>query len=144
MDFTPSGATLFARQQPAGIQRREIAKPAKRAVHEMEDITVLAGWVNVGLALVKTFAGVVGRSPAMVADAVHSVSDLLSDVVTFATLRIAARRSNTAMPYGYGKIEAVGAMLVAILLTVGTWHVGRSSLTHLVACPGPHPARVRE
>ena len=99
----------------------------------MEDITVLAGWVNVGLALVKTFAGVVGRSPAMVADAVHSVSDLLSDVVTFATLRIASRRSNTAMPYGYGKIEGVGAMLVAVLLTVGTWHVGRSSLTHLVS-----------
>ena len=132
MDFTPSGATLFARQQRTGRQRKEIAKPAKRAVHEMEDITVLGGWVNVGLALVKTTAGVVGRSPAMVADAAHSVSDLLSDVVTFATLRIGARRADTAMPYGYGKIEAVGAMLVAVLLTIGTWHVGRSSLTHLV------------
>ena len=69
--------------------------------------------VNAGLAATKFVAGIVGNSYALVADAAESAADILSSLVVWGGLRVAAREPDEAYPFGYGKAESlVGACAV--------------------------------
>jgi cation diffusion facilitator family transporter len=72
--------------------------------------------VNGALALVKLVAGVLGNSYALIADAVESVADLFSSLIVWGGLRVAARDADDRYPFGYGKAEAVSAMIVGLML----------------------------
>ena len=76
--------------------------------------------VNVLLTLLKYAAGFFGRSSAMIADATHSLSDLLTDIIVFFGLSAAQKPADSCHPYGHGKIEALLAALCGVtLLGVG-------------------------
>jgi cation diffusion facilitator family transporter len=82
------------------------------------------GAVNIGgnlaLTVIKGFLGVVGGSQALVADAIHSLADLLSSGLLFVGLRVAHRPANAKHPYGYGKVEFLVAVgIYALLLAAG-------------------------
>ncbi len=79
-------------------------------------VTLLGAVVDLGLALLKAFVGLVSGSAALLADAAHSLSDLASDVVTLVTLRAAARPADEDHPYGHGRYETVGTVVLALLL----------------------------
>lgn len=70
------------------------------------------------LCIVKMMAGLLGRSSAMVADAVHSLSDLVSDFVVLIMVRIAAKGKDKGHDYGHGKFETLATALVSLLLLV--------------------------
>ncbi len=76
--------------------------------------------VNVMLIGVKFWGGIVGRSQALIADAVHSISDLFGDVVVLLGLRWGRKEADEDHPYGHGRIETIAALVVGfILLLVG-------------------------
>ena len=80
--------------------------------------------VNLVLSLLKLAAGVLGRSGAMVADAVHSFSDLATDVVVIAFARISAKPSDPGHDYGHGKYETLATIIISLALGVvgvGIW-----------------------
>jgi cation diffusion facilitator family transporter len=83
---------------------------------EAYKITWLGFIVNVSLALFKLVAGIVGRSGAMIADAVHSVSDLVTDVIVLVFVKIAAKPSDEEHRYGHGKFETFATVVIAIIL----------------------------
>jgi len=87
--------------------------------NEGERITWIGIIVNLILALVKLVAGIIGRSEALIADAAHSLSDLLSDFVVLASLKIAKRPIDEDRPYGYGRVETVGTGVLGVIL-IGT------------------------
>ena len=66
----------------------------------------------------KLVAGLLGRSAAMVADAVHSLSDLVSDVVVLVMVRISSKEQDKGHDYGHGKFETLATAIVALLLLV--------------------------
>lgn len=68
------------------------------------------------LALVKLVAGILGNSYALIADAVESIADLFSSVIVWGGLRVAARDADDRYPFGYGKAEALAAMIVGLML----------------------------
>jgi len=68
------------------------------------------------LALVKLVAGVLGNSYALIADAVESIADLFSSLIVWGGLRVAARDADDRYPFGYGKAEAISAMIVGLTL----------------------------
>ncbi len=68
------------------------------------------------LALVKLVAGVLGNSYALIADAVESMADLFSSLIVWGGLRVAARDADDRYPFGYGKAEAISAMIVGLVL----------------------------
>ena len=68
------------------------------------------------LATVKIFTGVVGNSYALVADGVESLLDIISSLVVWISLRIASQPPNENYPYGYGKVEPLGGLVVATAL----------------------------
>ena len=77
-------------------------------------------FVNVVLFAFKLVAGVVGRSGAMIADAIHSASDFATDVVVLAFVRISAKPRDDDHHWGHGKYETLASLIIGIaLFTVG-------------------------
>ena len=75
---------------------------------------------NLLLSVMKIVAGVAGRSTALVADGVHSLSDLLTDAVVLFTYRISQIPPDENHPYGHGKVENIGATLIgAVIIAAG-------------------------
>ncbi|KAI5954815.1 MMT2 [Candida theae] len=95
-------------------------------------ITWIGLVVNVALAISKGIGGVVFHSQALVADAIHSVSDMLADFLTLATVNVAAKVGTpTKFPFGYGKIETIGSFTVSAILLFAGISVGWSSLLQI-------------
>ena len=79
-------------------------------------VTVWGAVANVVLAVAKLVAGIVGRSAAMTADAIHSFSDLVSDVIVLVMVKVASRGNDKGHEYGHGKFETLATVAVALLL----------------------------
>lgn len=91
------------------------AKLAQSAAQGVRAVTwgILA---SVALGAVKVIAGVVGHSYALIADGVESMLDVISSLVVWGSLKIAARSPDERYPYGYGKVEPLAAMVIATAL----------------------------
>ena len=72
---------------------------------EIFKVTLVGSAANVLLTVFKFIAGVVGNSAAMVADAVHSLSDLLTDAIVLCFVRISGKPEDCGHDYGHGKYE---------------------------------------
>lgn len=91
------------------------AEIRKRRIYR---VTFIGFAVNLALSLLKLAAGVFGRSGAMVADAVHSFSDLATDVVVIVFARISAKPRDDGHDYGHGKYETLATILISIALGI--------------------------
>ena len=91
------------------------AEIRKRKIYR---VTFVGFVVNLVLSLLKLAAGLVGRSGAMIADAVHSFSDLATDVVVIAFARISAKPRDPSHDYGHGKYETLATIIISIALAV--------------------------
>ncbi len=85
---------------------------------EAERTTYVSIAVNTVLGLLKLAAGVFGNSLAMIADAIHTLSDTITSVAVWVGLKIAQRPADEAHPYGHGKAEPIAGKVVAIALFV--------------------------
>lgn len=85
-------------------------------VKEIAKVTLKGSIVNLLLVCVKVAAGVAGHSAAMVSDAVHSLSDLLTDFVVLAFVRVSGRPKDASHDYGHGKFETMASLLIGIFL----------------------------
>ncbi|KAF1792655.1 Cation efflux protein transmembrane domain [Phytophthora cactorum] len=85
---------------------------------EAMKITRVGMYVNVSMAATKGAVGLTIHSSALIADAAHSLSDLLSDVVTLWSVKVARLPPDPKHPYGYGKYEAVGSLSVGAILVL--------------------------
>ena len=84
-------------------------------------VTFIGFAVNLLLAGIKLAAGILGRSGAMVADAVHSCSDMATDVVVIAFAKISAKPKDEGHDYGHGKYETLATIIISLALAaVGT------------------------
>lgn len=81
-------------------------------------IIVIGALVNLLLAGLKIAGGIIGRSTAMVADGIHSLSDLLTDVVVLFTHKIGQLPADDNHPYGHGRAETIGATVVGAVIMV--------------------------
>ena len=79
-------------------------------------VTLLGLAANLILALAKGFIGIIANSSALIADAGHSVSDLLSDGITLWAVRMSSIPKDKNHPYGHGKFETVGTFIISLLL----------------------------
>lgn len=79
-------------------------------------VTLVGAVINVVLAVVKVVVGVVGHSAALVADGVHSLSDLVSDVVVLYAAKLGSEHADERHPYGHARIETLATVVVGALL----------------------------
>src|SRR6056297_1530062 len=78
---------------------------------------------NLGLALIKGWAGLVSNSSAMIADAMNSTSDVLSSAFIFASLKIAKKPADKKHPYGHYKVEVIASMVIGLMLGILAYQV---------------------
>ncbi len=83
---------------------------------EIYRATLLGMFVNVALFAFKLVAGIVGRSGAMIADAIHSASDFATDIVVLAFVRISTKPRDDDHDWGHGKYETLGSLIIGVAL----------------------------
>ncbi|MCR4810352.1 MAG: cation diffusion facilitator family transporter [Prevotella sp.] len=83
---------------------------------EIYKVTLVGGAVNVVLLLFKFVAGIVGHSAAMVADAVHSLSDFVTDIIVLVFVRLSAIPKDKSHDYGHGKYETLAMTVIGLAL----------------------------
>ena len=83
---------------------------------ELTKVTLIGSIGNLVLLTFKFVAGIVAGSAAMIADAVHSLSDFLTDLIVLVFVRIGARPQDESHDYGHGKFETLATLFVALAL----------------------------
>lgn len=81
-----------------------------------EGVTLGGGLVNIALGFVKAFAGMVGGSGALMADALHSFSDLATDVIVLVGYRLGRMPEDEDHPYGHGKMETLSTLVMGLIV----------------------------
>jgi len=97
---------------------------------------------NVFLSFFKLLAGFLGSSAAMIADGVHSLSDVISTIVIMVSLKVSSKPPDEEHPYGHGKAEAIGAKLVALLLIGAGIFLGWEGINKIVSGEISVPGRI--
>ncbi len=96
-------------------------------------VTWTGAAANVALMLVKLGVGIISGSVALVADGVHSLSDVATDLVVLGGLRIAQRPADEDHSYGHGKFETLAAAVVALALGGASVWLAREAVSDLAA-----------
>lgn len=83
-------------------------------------VTWVGFFMNLALTIFKLTAGILGKSTAMVADAIHSLSDFVTDVIVIVFIGISGKAKDEDHKYGHGKYETFATLLISLaLLLVG-------------------------
>ena len=85
---------------------------------EIYKVTLVGGAVNLLLLVFKFVAGIVGHSAAMIADATHSLSDFVTDIVVLVFVKISNKPQDKSHDYGHGKYETLALTIIGIALMV--------------------------
>lgn len=83
---------------------------------EIFRITLVGSFVNFLLVLFKFIAGIMGRSGAMLADAVHSLSDFITDIVVLLFVNLSTKPTDSDHAYGHGKYETLATTIISVIL----------------------------
>jgi cation diffusion facilitator family transporter len=86
------------------------------AGRQIRSVTYLGIGVNIALAVVKVVIGSLAGSLALLADGIHSLSDLATDVAVLLGLRLGSKKPDQTHPYGHGRAETLSAGLIALVL----------------------------
>ena len=85
---------------------------------EISRVTIWGAVCNLLLSCIKLSAGILGRSSAMIADAVHSFSDLVTDFIVLIMVKVSARGSDRDHDYGHGKYEPLATAAISVILLI--------------------------
>ena len=99
---------------------------------EIYKVTLVGGAVNVVLLLFKFVAGIVGHSAAMVADAVHSLSDFVTDIIVLVFVHISGKPKDKDHDYGHGKYETLAMTIIGAALLAVAIGIVYSGLTKII------------
>lgn len=88
---------------------------------------------NVALSAFKLFAGIAGRSGAMVSDAVHSLSDVFATFIAFLGVCLSKKAADKEHPYGHERLECVASLLLGAILLVTGLGIGKTGLERIFA-----------
>ena len=108
-------------------------------IREARRITIAGMGVNLLLSGAKFALGILGHSQAVVADAVHSLSDMLTDVLVLFGIKIWSAPADEQHPYGHQRIETIVTLLISFLLVLVAFEIGWGAIQRLGSGPSRHP-----
>ncbi len=103
---------------------------------EIYKVTLVGSAGNVALLTFKFIAGVMGHSSAMIADAVHSLSDFITDVIVLAFVHVSAKPQDKDHDYGHGKYETFATFIIGLALIAAATGIIVSGVTKLIDWAG--------
>ena len=101
----------------------------KKKALRVSIVTIIS---NILLTIVKLLAGIFAHSSAMVSDAVHSLSDVLSTVVVIVGVKMASKEADEDHPYGHERLECVAALILSIMLLATGVGIGIIGIKNIV------------
>jgi cation diffusion facilitator family transporter len=102
-------------------------------------ITIVGAGVNLFLILIKFGAGVLGHSQALIADAVHSISDLFTDAVVLLGIKIGRMAPDEKHPFGHGRFETLASAVVSLTLVGLAVYLGIEAVLNIIDHTEYHP-----
>ena len=118
------------------MERTEVREDSRTAMRTAR-VTM---FINLGLSVLKLAAGLIARSGAMVSDAVHSASDVLSTVIVMIGMRAAGKASDREHPYGHERLECVAAIVLAGMLLATGLMIGYQGIRTIADAENTPPA----
>ena len=103
---------------------------------EIYKVTLVGSAGNVALLTFKFIAGVMGHSSAMIADAVHSLSDFITDVIVLAFVHLSAKPQDESHDYGHGKYETFATFIIGLALIAAATGIIVSGVAKLIDWAG--------
>ncbi len=103
---------------------------------EIYKVTLVGSAGNVALLTFKFIAGVMGHSSAMIADAVHSLSDFITDIVVLAFVHVSAKPQDVDHDYGHGKYETFATFIIGLALLAAATGIIVSGVAKLIDWAG--------
>ena len=97
----------------------------REIVNKLSRVGILG---NILLSAFKLFAGIFGKSGAMVSDAVHSLYDVFATLIAYIGVRLSQRQEDTEHPYGHERLECVAAMILGLILAGTGLGIGYSGI----------------
>lgn len=85
---------------------------------EITRVTFIGSIVNAALVALKLIAGIWGRSSALVADGIHSLTDFITDVIVLVFVKLSGKPRDKVHSYGHGKFETLATLIIGVFLTV--------------------------
>ena len=107
----------------------------KTRAKQAQQVTWIGAIINLILSVGKILAGFWGKSSAMVADGIHSLSDLITDVIVIVFFRISDAEKDDEHPYGHGKFETFSTFLISLVLFgvgLGIFYGGTSKIISVI------------
>ena len=101
--------------------------------NEIYKVTLLGSIVNVVLLICKFTAGILGNSAAMIADAVHSLSDFVTDVVVLVFVHLSSKPTDKSHDYGHGKFETLALTIIGLALLSVAVGIVYSGVIHIIS-----------
>jgi len=109
---------------------------------EGRTVTLVGALVNVLLIALKFMAGIIGHSQALIADAVHSVSDLFTDIIVLVGLRIGRKEPDERHQFGHARIETLASFMVGLALIATALYIGIEASLNIYRHTECHPTKV--
>ena len=100
---------------------------------EIARVTLVGSVANLLLVGLKAVAGIAGHSAAMISDAVHSLSDFVTDIVVLIFVRVSARPEDESHDYGHGKFETLATLFIGLALAAAAVGIVVSGSVKLAA-----------
>ena len=114
--------------------------------YEAQKVTLIGSVVNLFLSILKIVVGVVGRSSAMLADGIHSLSDFVTDAVVLVFIRLSGKEADEEHMYGHGKFETLATVIIGVVLLLVAVAMGREAAMKIWdVCQGevlPQPSMI--
>ena len=101
---------------------------------QINSVTLWGAAVNLLLTAGKIMAGIFGRSAAMIADGVHSLSDLLSDAVVLIFTHISSKDKDRDHRFGHGKFETMATVIISVILVIVAAKLMSGGIKDIIAC----------
>lgn len=102
-----------------------------------EKKTMRVSFVSIGgnlfLCILKLFAGILGRSGALISDAVHSAADAVDTIIVIIGIKLASKAPDDRHPYGHERMECVAAILLSIVLGIVGIGIGYAGLEKILS-----------
>ena len=86
-------------------------------------VTLIGIFGNIAISFFKFICGIIGHSGALIADAVHSVSDIVATFAVLFGLKFSSKPEDKDHPYGHGKIESLTSLFVGVLLLITALYI---------------------
>lgn len=109
--------------------------PHNERIKAAQRVTWIGFYINFGLSALKIIAGIAGKSTAMIADGIHSLSDFITDVIVVFFIRISGKESDHDHKYGHGKYETFATMLISgvlVIVAIGIFITGLSKIIYVL------------